>query len=164
MGTKSRAGDHALKLGDVLKKERQARGLSAADVCARLGIPEQEYERIEQGLSPGEKWGPILAKIAIRFELPTSRLISDTGRADDACSGECGRKIRGARERRGHALEATAEYLELTQAEYAEVEAGRSPIESCGPLLLRFAEVVEQPIFNLFYPCGIAFEKLEDYP
>lgn len=153
-----------MTLGDVLRKERQARGLSALDVSAHLGISEPEYERIEQGRSPAEKWGPILARIAINFETPTSRLISETGRAGDATRGQCGSRIQACRERRGLTREATAAYLELPVAEYTEVEAGRSPIEDCGPLLLRFAEVIDQPIFNLFYPCGIAFEKLEDYP
>jgi transcriptional regulator with XRE-family HTH domain len=153
-----------LKLGDVLRKERQARGLSEADISARIGVPEGEYERIEQGYSPAEKWGPVLAKIAIRLETPTSRLICASGRSVDARSGECGARVRARREQRGYTAEATAEYLELPLLEYAEIEAGRSPIEECGPMLLRFAEAVDQPIFNLFYPCGIAFEKLEDYP
>lgn len=153
-----------MKLGDVLRKERQARGLSLADVSARIGIPETEYERIEQGLSPAEKWGPVLAKIAIRLETPTSRLICASGRSIDATPGGCGPRVKARREERGITAEATAEYLELPPLEYAEIEAGRSPIEQCAPMLLRFAEVVDQPIFNLFYPCGIAFEKLEDYP
>ena len=153
-----------MKLGDVLRKERQARGLSEADISARIGVPEREYERIEQGHSPAEKWGPVLAKIAIRFETPTSRLICASGRSVDARPGECGARVKARREQRGHTAEATAEYLELPLLEYAEIEAGRSPIEEFGPMLLRFAEAVDQPIFNLFYPCGIAFEKLEDYP
>ena len=31
-------------------------------------------------------------------------------------------------------------------------------------LLLGFAEVIEQPVFNLFYPCGLPFQELDDYP
>ena len=153
-----------MKLGDVLRKERQARGLSAADLSARIGLAEAEYERLEQGLSPAEKWGPVLAKIAIRFETPTSRLICASGRSVDAGAGGCGPRIRAKREERGDTVEAVAQYLELPFSEYAAVEAGGSPIEECAPVLLRFAEAVDQPIFNLFYPCGIAFEKLEDYP
>ena len=37
-------------------------------------------------------------------------------------------------------------------------------IEKYGPLLLHFAELIEQPVFNLFYPCGLPLEKLDDYP
>jgi hypothetical protein len=153
-----------LKLGDVLKKEREARGLSSAEVSSRLGIPAAEYIRLEEGRSAAEKWGPILANLAIHFEIPTSRLISSSGRAADAQPGQCGSRVRAQRERRNQSPEATAKSLELLLDEYLEIEAGRSPIESCGPLLLRFAEIIEQPVFNLFYPCGIALEKLEDYP
>jgi hypothetical protein len=153
-----------LKLGDVLKKEREARGLSSAEISSRLGIPEAEYIRLEEGRSAAEKWGPILANLAIHFETPTSRLISASGRAADAQPGQCGSRVRTQRERRNQSPEATAKSLELLLDEYLEIEAGRSPIEICGPLLLRFAEIIEQPVFNLFYPCGIALEKLENYP
>ena len=53
---------------------------------------------------------------------------------------------------------------ELSQEEYLEIEAGKSPIEKYGPLFLGFAEVIEQPVFNLFYPCGLPFQELDDYP
>jgi len=163
MGT-AVAGGLTVTLGDVLRKERQARGLSAADVAAKLGIAAAEYDTIEQGQTPAERWGPVLAKIAIRLETPTSRLISQSGRAADARAGDCGTRIQTARVERGIAPTAVAEYVELSAADYAQIESGQSPIEQYGPLLLRFAEVVDQPVFNLFYPCGIAFEKLEDYP
>lgn len=153
-----------MTLGDVLRKERQARGLSAADVAARLGIADGDYEQLEGGQSGAERWGPVLARLAIQFETPTSRLICESGRSEDAKSGECGGRIRAARERRGLTPAAVADAIEVTAGDYAEIEASRSPIERYGPLLLRFAEIVEQPVFNLFYPCGIAFEKLEDYP
>ena len=153
-----------MTLGDVLRKERQARGLSAAAVATRLGLSEADYEQLEQGRTAAEQWGPVLAKIAIKLETPTSRLISASGRADDAQPGSCGSRIQTTRDRRGISVAAMAEYLELPPSAYAQVESGSSPIEQYGPLLLRFAEVVDQPVFNLFYPCGIAFEKLEDYP
>jgi hypothetical protein len=31
-------------------------------------------------------------------------------------------------------------------------------------VLLRFAEAVEQPVFNLLNPCGIPAAQLADYP
>lgn len=153
-----------MRLGSVLKKEREAQGLSTAEVSSRLAIPESDYIEIEQGRSPAEKWGPILARIAIQLEIPTSRLISASGRAVDAKVGECGSRIRTCRQKSGQSPEVLAKSLELSLADYAEIEAGGSPIEICGPLLLHFAELIQQPIFNLFYPCGIALEKLEDYP
>jgi hypothetical protein len=48
--------------------------------------------------------------------------------------------------------------------ELALVENGASALEQYAPLLLRFAEVIDQPIFNLFYPCGLPFAELRDYP
>jgi transcriptional regulator with XRE-family HTH domain len=153
-----------LTLGDVLRKERQGRSLSAADVAEKLGLALSDYEQIEQGLSPAERWGPVLAKIAIRLETPTSRLLSESGRAEDTQAGACGVRIQAARVQRGLTPTIVAEYAELSSSDYGLVESGQSPIEQYGPLLLRFAEVVDQPVFNLFYPCGIAFEKLEDYP
>jgi hypothetical protein len=55
--------------------------------------------------------------------------------------------------------------LEVSREEYERIEAGQSPIEEYGPLFLRFAEVIEQPVFNLFYPFGLPLDKLsvEDY-
>ena len=97
-----------MKLGDVLRKEREARGLTAADVSTRLGMTEPEYEQLERGLSQAEQWGPILARIAIRFETPTSRLICASGRSSDAKPGECGSRIRARREQRGQTAEAVA--------------------------------------------------------
>jgi hypothetical protein len=48
--------------------------------------------------------------------------------------------------------------------ELVQIENGESPLETYGSILLRFAEVIDQPIFNLFYPCGLPFQELEDYP
>ena len=69
------------------------------------------------------------------------------------------------RERRGKTPEQMAELLEISRDEYAQIEGGQSAIEEYGPLFLRFAEVIEQPVFNLFYPFGLPLEKLsvEDY-
>ena len=153
-----------LKLGEVLQKEREARGLAAAQVSASLGIPENEYRALEQGTSGAEKWGPLLANIAIYLQVPVSRLISESGKAVDAIQGQCGARISGQREQRRQSSESVASSLEIPMDEYLAIEAGHSPIEKWGPLLLRFAEIVEQPVFDLFYPCGIAIEKLESYP
>ena len=57
-----------------------------------------------------------------------------------------------------------AEQLEVSKEEYEQIEGGQSPIEEFGPLLLHYAEVIEQPVFNLFYPCGLPLDKLDDYP
>lgn len=154
-----------MKLGEVLMKERERKKLSVEDTAGRLGIPMEKYQQIEAGQSEGETWGPLLAKIAIKLETPTSRLLADSGRSADTKPGQAGELIRKHRERRGKTPEQMAELLEVSHEEYERIEAGQSPIEEYGPLFLRFAEVIEQPVFNLFYPFGLPLDKLtvEDY-
>ena len=156
-----------MKLGDVIQKERKLRGLSVEEVASRLGIPLEEYEQIEAGSSLAEGWGPkILANIAIKLHTPTSRLISKTGKASDAAqeTGQCGKLIKMNRENRQISLEEFAGQIEVPVSELEQIERGESPMEKYGPLLLGFAEIIEQPIFNLFYPCGLPLDRLEDYP
>ena len=153
-----------MKLGDVLKKERERKKLSFDETASRLGISQEQYGEMEGGTSPAEKWGPLLAKIAIKLETPTSRLLADSGKSADTKNGQAGELIRKHRERRQKTVEQMAEQLEISKEEYEQIEAGQSGIEEHGPLLLHFAEIIEQPVFNLFYPCGLPLEKLDDYP
>lgn len=155
-----------MKLGDVLRKERERKRLSVEDAAAKLGIPLGDYQELEGGASMIEEWGPKLAQIAIKLSTPTSRLISETGKSAQAMQsdGQCGQLIRTHRERRNLSLEQLATQLEWPVEQLASVESGREPLEHCAPLLLRFAEIIDQPIFNLFYPCGLPFTELRDYP
>ena len=153
-----------MKLGDVLRKEREKKEVSIDDMAKECEMTPADYQKMENGESPAEQWGPILAKIAIKLETPTSRLLADSGKAADVVKGKCGGLIIKHRERRELAKDQVAEYAELSAEEYDEVEAGKSPIEVYGKILLRFAEVIEQPVFNLFYPCGLPFQELDDYP
>ncbi len=153
-----------MKLGDVLKKERTNKELSVEETAAKLGIDKGEYEQIEAGETPAEKWGPVLAQIAIKLETPTSRLLAESGRFEDTKPGQAGGLIQGHRERRELSTAEVAEYAEISEDEYKEIEAGKSELEKYGPLFLGFAELIEQPVFNLFYPCGLPFQELDDYP
>lgn len=183
-----------MKLGDVLKKERDRKKIPFDDMASKLGLPPEEYKEMEDGSSEAEKWGPLLAKIAIKLETPTSRLLADSGKSADCKAGQAGELIRKHRERRSKIEQADeqlrlgqinqtlhddlvrkhresaktvdelAEYIEVSKDEYEQIEAGQSGIEKYGPLLLHYAEVIEQPVFNLFYPCGLPLEKLDDYP
>lgn len=155
-----------MKLGDVLRKERERKKISPEDMAGKLGIPDEQYREMEAGGSPAERWGPLLAQVAIKLETPTSRLLADSGRSADTQNGQAGQLIRKHRERRGKTVDQMAEELEIPKQEYEEIEAGSSGIEQYGPLLLHYAEVIEQPVFNLFYPCGLPLDKLEynDYP
>jgi transcriptional regulator with XRE-family HTH domain len=153
-----------MKLGDVLRKEREKKGATVEEAATKLQVDQKTYEELEGGTSDAEKWGPLLAEIAIRLETPTSRLISETGRSDDYQENGCGNLISHHRERRKKTVEDMTEALEISQDEYQDIEAGKSPLEQQAPRLLRFAELIEQPIFNLFYPCGLPFQELDDYP
>ena len=155
-----------MKLGDVLRKERTGKGIEAAEMASRLGLPVEEYGRIEAGETAAEEWGPRLARIAIALETPTSRLLAESGRFDDAgkAPGQAGALIRGHRERRGKSVEELAEAAGVPADELRAIEAGESELEKWGPLFLGFAERIEQPVFNLFYPCGLPFQELDDYP
>jgi transcriptional regulator with XRE-family HTH domain len=155
-----------VKLGDVLKKERERKRLSVEDTAGKLGIPDDQYRELEAGGSPAEQWGPLLARVAIKLETPTSRLLADSGRSADTRQGQAGELIRKHRERRSLTVDQMAEDLEISKQEYEDIEAGKSGIEQYGPLLLHYAEIIEQPVFNLFYPCGLPLDKLEvnDYP
>lgn len=153
-----------MKLGDVLKKERERKKLSFENTASQLGLSEDEYREIEGGTSPAEKWGPLLALVAIQLETPTSRLLAESGKSADTKQGQAGQLITKHRERRQKTPEQMAEKLEIPLDDYKQIEAGESGIEKYGPLLLHFAELIEQPVFNLFYPCGLPLDKLDDYP
>jgi len=155
-----------MKLGEVLRKERDRKKLSTEKVATDLGLSVGAYEELEAGGSVIEEWGPRLAQIAIKLSTPTSRLISKTGKSAQANQedGQCGKLIRGHRERREMSKEDLAGRLTVTVEELVSIENGESPLEKYAPLLLHFAEIIDQPVFNLFYPCGLPLDKLEDYP
>jgi DNA-binding XRE family transcriptional regulator len=150
-----------VKLGEVLNLERERCGITPTDAAARLGAGTDEYEALESGASEAERWGPLLAEIAIALGVPTARLLADSGRAADATSGEVGALIRGHREQRGRSAGQMAAALGLAPEDYAAIEAGESPLETWGPRLLAFAEMVGEPVFDLFYPSGIALGALD---
>jgi len=153
-----------VKLGDVLKKEREKKGIDAAAMAEALGVSGEEYAAIEAGDSAAESWGPRVAQIAITLEVPTSRLFAESGRAADCQPGQAGKLIAGHRERRDKTPQELAEAVGVSEEEWGAIEAGESPLETWGPRFLRFAEEIEQPVFNLFYPCGLPFQELDDYP
>jgi transcriptional regulator with XRE-family HTH domain len=153
-----------MKLGDVLKKERERKKLSQAETASRLGIPEDRYAEIEGGSSPVEKWGPLLFQSAVKLETPTSRLLAESGKSKDCKPGQAGELIRKHRERKQLTADQLAQQLGISREEIEEIEAGRSGIEEYGPILLGFAEIIEQPVFNLYLPHGIQYDQLDDYP
>jgi len=155
-----------MKLGEALKNDRERKRLTKEEVARRLEVAQEHYEEIEAGNSPAEEWGPRMALLAIALRTPTSRLIAETGKSAQAkqVEGQCGKLIRSNREKRGLSQEQLAEKVALSPADIESIENGGTPIETYLPALLSFAETVGQPIFNLFYPCGLPLEKLTDYP
>jgi transcriptional regulator with XRE-family HTH domain len=155
-----------MKLGEVLRKERMRKKITSQDATAALRLSGKVYEEIEGGESPIEEWGPKIAEIAVELTVPTSRLISETGKSAQANQrhGQCGSLIRKHRERRGLSREELAAQLGWSVEYLTAIEDGASPLEEYAPLLLQFAEMIDQPIFNLFYPCGLPFAELKDYP
>jgi transcriptional regulator with XRE-family HTH domain len=76
-----------MKLGDVLRKERERKKLTIEAVATRLALSVPEYLLLEAGDSPAEEWGPLLAHIAIALEVPTSRLLAQSGKSADTRLG-----------------------------------------------------------------------------
>ena len=155
-----------MKQGDVLKKERERKKISIEGAAEKLGLSADQYRDIEAGNSPAEQLGTLLAQIAIKLETPTSRLLAESGKSADTRAGQAGELIKRHRERRGKTPEQMAELLEISPEEYQKIESGESGIEEWGPFFLRFAEMIDQPVFNLFYPAGLHYSVLkpEDYP
>lgn len=154
-----------MRLGDVLREERERRRLSVGEVAAGLGRAPHEYAALEVGDDAFEAWAPRLAKCAMALGIPTSRLVSRSGRARDAGRepGLTGRLIRTRREEIGLSEHALAAAMGIGAEELGTVERGESPLESYAPLLLRFAEAVDTPVFNLFCPCGVPLPALDEH-
>ena len=68
-----------MKLGDVLRKERETKGLTAEEISKRLGVPPDEYKAIEAGDSPLEKYGALVLQFAQAIDQPVSNLYDPCG-------------------------------------------------------------------------------------
>lgn len=154
-----------MRLGDVLRKERERKKLSAEAVAANLKLSADEYQALEAGTSPIEAWGPKLARIAIKLKTPTARLVSESGRCEGPAreSGQCGTLVRRWREKRGLAQQSLAALVDMPLPDLISLENGKSAAEIYAPILLGFAQLVNQPIFNLLYPAGLPLDKVQDY-
>src|SRR5438067_13836507 len=104
-----------MKLGAVLKKERERKELTVQDTASKLALPASTYEELESGQSALEDLAPKLAEIANKLATPTARLIRNSSKAADAVPDhrQCGQLIRAHREKRGLTREALAAQLRL---------------------------------------------------
>jgi DNA-binding XRE family transcriptional regulator len=78
-------------------------------------------------------------------------------------ASQCGKLIKKRRKKIALTKEELAKQLEIPLSEIISIESGQSPLETYAPVLLHFAELVDQPIFNLSYPCGLPHNKISDY-
>ena len=71
-------------IGDLLRQERQRRGVSQSALARRTGVPQPALSRIENGseVPSLERFGRILAGIGLRMELGLEPLA--TARGDGA--------------------------------------------------------------------------------
>ena len=153
-----------MKLGDVLKKERERKGISSAEMAENLRVDATAYDSLESGASEGETWGPMLAELAIQLKTPVARLLAESGRSQDIEDGGPARLISQRRQELEKTVAEMAKALGVSPEQYSAIEAGESPLASLGQQLLAFAEAAEMPVFNIFYPCGLPFQELDDYP
>ncbi len=149
-----------MTVGDMLREERLRRGLSLGKVAFHLSIPAQEYAFMETGRSAVEKWGTLLANLAVVLARPMSQLISVSGRLADIPGEPTPDLIVKAREAAGKSASEAASLLRISRWEYERIESGETPIQEYGRRMLAFAELIGEPVFNFFYPCGLPLATL----
>ena len=153
-----------MKLGDVIRKERERCGISVVQAAETLKLDVEDYARIENGQSAAEQWGPIIATMAMKLEVPMARLLSVNGRSDGVDRSSVGHLLAQHRRAAGISSDAFARQLGMDVGEYTGVEEGAVPLDPLARWLLTFSELVDQPVFNLFFPCGLPMERIDDYP
>ncbi|MGH2706986.1 MAG: helix-turn-helix domain-containing protein [Actinomycetota bacterium] len=153
-----------MELGSVLRKERERARLSVQAMASRLKLSQEKYEALESGTSLLEQWGTVWGYMSVALKTPMSQLVSPTGKSADVTPGQTATLIRNSRTKREQSPEEVAEKVGLTTDVCQAIEAGELPqFEDSGLWLLRFAEAIPMPVFNLIYPCGLLFTEIPDY-
>ncbi|MEM1178170.1 MAG: helix-turn-helix domain-containing protein [Acidobacteriota bacterium] len=76
-----------------------------------------------------------------------------------------GEVLRKERERKSLSLEDVAERMQISVEALQALEAGANhEFENAGGLLLQFNQLIEGQVSQIFYPCGLPFQELDDYP
>jgi transcriptional regulator with XRE-family HTH domain len=114
-----------VKLGDVMRKERERCGLSAVQVASTLNLDIGEHADIENGKSAAEQWGPIIAAIAMKFRVPIARLLSVNGRSDWFGKNTVARLLEQHRRLADASRDAVAGEIGIDAGQYAAAEDGR---------------------------------------
>ena len=120
-----------LELGEVLRKERERIELDRAQIAAAVGVAGDVYDDLESSRLPVQEWFRKLTSLAIQLEIPTSRLISPTGRSCDAAphEGKLGALIWKQREQQQLSLNDLADQANVPADELTIIEIGQSPLE-----------------------------------
>src|SRR5262245_12157119 len=119
-----------MTFGNLIIKARGRKSFTIAEMAARLHVTERDYERLEGGHSDAERWGPLLARLAVALDVPMSRLLTAAGQPVGV-----GASIARHRLARQRSPEDLARAVVLGLDEYHAIESGSSPIESVGPLV-----------------------------
>jgi DNA-binding XRE family transcriptional regulator len=152
-----------MKLGEVLAHQRQRAGLTTSQAASCMQISDDEYQELESGTSDAEEWAPILAMAAVTLGTPTSRLFSESGKARDATPGRAAHLLMQHRNKLAMSVHEMAETLDVSPEKLVALEESGSRMEQLGIRLLRFAETIEQPVFNLLHPRGLPLADAVDY-
>lgn len=158
-----------MHLGAVIHRERTGNGISRTgerstdEFARRVACTPAELEQLERGEHPAERWFPVLCEAAVRLEIPVGLLVAPDGQSH-SLDDRIGARLLAARVRQGLSTEAMAQSLCLSLDEYVGLEGGHAPLEASGRLMLRIAEALEQPLFNLYMPCGVSYRDLDSYP
>lgn len=72
--------------------------------------------------------------------------------------------LKKERERRNVPPAAVADRLGITVDAYEAIEAGENAeLENVATLVVRFNDLIEGQVNQLFYPCGLPFSEIDDY-
>lgn len=137
--------------GEFLSDLRVFRGFTAEEVDRRAGLPAgtcQAYEKRENA----EPWMLAVTRMARLLRVRASELISSTGFSRECVEGRCGPLLRTIRSARGLTLIGAANASGLTPSTYLEIECGSSTMETHAPVLLRLAEALNVPLYDLLAP------------
>jgi hypothetical protein len=134
---------------EALKEICAYRRISGEQRDALAEVLETTRRDDDTGTILGERWPAALARLAVAYGIPVAWLISETGAPDDAVEGGCGAQLRRWRGRSRLSIADAAVIAGLSVPDYAGLESGRSAAESGAVALLRLAEAMDVPLFDL---------------
>lgn len=146
------------------RHHREKKYREIEDIAPLMGMDAEEYLALVETENPDmDYWLSILAAIAIQLHCSIRDLLSPSRRYAHM-SKPIGKTIKARREK-GYLIGSgpragiheisqaqMAEFIELTEEQYIEIEEGRSRIERYAPIMMCLSEILEEPIVNFVYP------------